>query len=561
MEASTIRPDCMFICRAAACFLLFFALSLSSVFAADRETEMFTKGYEYLFSFKPDKAAQTFREFLKEFPRSPARDAAQFWLGKALIALESYAEAEQMFLDIQQDFPESPFLPFIDNELAEIAEARSSVTGKDTRKSSPAENVRSGTEQKTAEEDRRIAQVLYERDKLLFEAEKLRTEKNSTEMAADRPREQPGNLDQQQHARDSLLLKISELEQQVWQKDAELAEAKRIQENIRREAEQERKTADSLRADVSRLSQVELIFKELWRSYEEVISDADQHSDLLREHKITGNNEQPEISTSLPQFAGQSTEGAQSRLPHQESQLPFAADPVQTEVLFIRGKAYTFPQIIHSVAASEHALEKLGIQEPVWRTGNPLDDFINELLLSEEAAKSGAIPDEKEYRERVSHYNLDADEADYLKKLMIIGSFIGKTYMDAASELFIEILTVDYTDDTSSQNTVTATDLQKAARSGISFEEIQKTHRDSIKFSRLHVDEFTARYKDKSQIIGKLNFLTEETAVMWSEKGYMVIKPLASRKQFDPFIVITQEEEEEIRSFLSGYIAELRENM
>ena len=83
---------------------------------------------------------------------------------------------------------------------------------------------------------------------------------------------------------------------------------------------------------------------------------------------------------------------------------------------------------------------------------------------------------------------------------------------------------------------MTAADLQKAARSGMSFEEIQKTYRDSVQFSRLRVDEFKSLYKDKIQIIGKLNFLSEETAVIWSDKGYMVIKPISGRKQFDPFV-------------------------
>jgi hypothetical protein len=621
MEALTMQPNCINICRSAACFLLFLALSLSPVFAADRETDMFSKGYEYLFSFKPDKAAETFRAFLREFPHSSARDAAQFWLGKALIALGSYAEAEQLFLDIKRRFPESPFLSFIDNELTDIAKARSSITGKDGRETAAAaENVQSDDEHKAAEKDRRIEQVIEERDrmralleeekkavrehqlrisdletkesllrkqyaeaeaklqriadmenslrqirdergKLLSEAEKLLTEKNRTEIDSAQSREQPDNSDQKRHARDSLLLKISELEHQVWQKEAELSEVNKAQENLRREAEQEKKSTDALRAEITRLHQIELIFKELWQSYEEVISDADQNSAIRREKITEHEARQPEITNALPQLKEQSTAGEQSPLPLQEGRLSFQPDSAQNEVLLIRGKAYTLAQIIHAVSVSEHAMEKLGIREPIWRTGNPLDDFINEQLLSDEASRSGAMPDEKECQEAVNHYNLAADEADYLRKLMIIGSFIEKTYKDAAPELSIEILTVHYKNGTSSQKTVTAADLQKAARSGMSFEEIQKKYRDSVTFSRLRVDEFKSRYKDKRQIIGKLNFLSEETAVIWSEKGYMVIKPIAGHRQFDLFVGFPKEGEEEIRSFLSGYIAELRKSM
>ncbi len=622
MEALTIRPNCILICRTAACLLLFVTLSLSAVFGGDRETEMFSKGYEYLFSFKPDKAAETFRAFLREFPHSSARDAAQFWLGKALIALESYTEAEQLFLDIKRGFPESPFLSFIDSELAEIAKARSSVTVKDGQGTAPAaENVPSDDAYSSEEKDQRIAQVIDdrdrmralleeekkairdhqlrisdletkesllrkqyaeaeaklqkiadmentlrqirdERDRLLSEAERLQTEKSRSEIDLEQKRELPGSSDQKLHTRDSLLLKISELEQQVWQKEAELSDAKKVQENIRREAEQERKSAEALRADIARLSQIELIFKELWRSYEEVTSDTDQNSAMLRE-KITKNEERQTkiITNTLPHLTEQSTAVEQPPLPNQEGQLSLQPDSPQDEFLLIRGKVYTLPQIIHAVSASDHAIEKLGIQEPIWRTGNPLDDFINEQLLSEEAARSGAMLDEKGYQETANYYKLAADEADYLRRLLIIGNFIEKTYEYAAPDLSVEILAVDYKKGRSSQKTVTAADLQKAARSGMSFEDIQKTYRDSVQFSRLRVDEFKALYKDKSQIIGKLNFLSEETAVIWSDKGYMVIKPISGRKQFDLFAGFPKDEEEKISSFLSVYIAELRKGM
>jgi hypothetical protein len=415
--------------------------------------------------------------------------------------------------------------------------------------------------QRISDMENALRQITDERGRLLSESERLRTEKDRTEIDAAQRREQPDNSDQKQHARDSLLLKLSELEHQVWQKEEELSEVKKVQENLRQEAEQERKSTDALRAEISRLNQIELIFKELWKSYEEVISYADQNSVIRREKITEYESEQSEITDAIPQPKEQSTVGEQSPLPRQEGQPSFRPDSAQNEVLLIRGKAYTLPHIAHAVSVSEHAIEKLGIREPIWRTGNPLDDFINEQLLSEEASRSGAMPDEKEYQETVNHYQLAAEEADYLRKLMIIGSFLEKTYRDAGPELAIEILTVHYKNGTSSQKTVTATDLQKAARSGMSFEEIQKKYRDSVTLSRLRLDEFKSRYKNKSQIIGKLNFLNGETAVIWSEKGYMVIKPIAGRKQFDLFAGFSKEGEEEIRSFLAGYIAELRKSM
>jgi hypothetical protein len=104
--------------------------------ASEQEIELFNKGYEYVFSYKPDKAAETFRIFLKEFPKSSARDAAMFWLGKTLISMKLYSEAELTFQTIQKEFPDSPFIVFVDIEIEEIAKARSTGSVKEAKETS-----------------------------------------------------------------------------------------------------------------------------------------------------------------------------------------------------------------------------------------------------------------------------------------------------------------------------------------------------------------------------------------------------------------------------------------
>jgi len=84
---------------------------------------------------------------------------------------------------------------------------------------------------------------------------------------------------------------------------------------------------------------------------------------------------------------------------------------------------------------------------------------------------------------------------------------------------------------------------------------------DSVKFARLTIDDFKKRYEGKSEISKKLNFLSEETVVMWSEKGYMLIKPVTVHRKFDPFAELGKEERKRLRSFLSGYIAELKQRL
>ncbi|NJD57465.1 MAG: tetratricopeptide repeat protein [Nitrospirae bacterium] len=704
MEALIIRSYCIRICRTTAWLLLVLLLSHAPCSADDRETEMFNAGYEYLFSFKPDKAAETFRAFLKEFPDSSARDAAMFWLGKTLVSLKSYAEAEQTFRSIKQEFPESPFVSFIDNEMEEIAKQRSSGPVKGPATPPPSKSAPEG-ERTSPENDARVAQLMAERDrlkalleeekrsaaelqqrnsdlmakgaaqtkhlsdaeerlqklsgmesvirdtkeereKLSAEAERLRAEKSRMEKERDDARQQLREYNQQQRTGDSLILKISELEQQVWQKDTELAQAKEVQEKLRLQSAQDRKSSDELRSEVARLKDTEKEYRSLLaktperqstekaeaadastrkgaaaeaRKYREqldllqaenrdlslkVETMEQQAEQRIKDMKILNSyltklmfirKEEPKPKVPSPELEAlksQLTEekkrsadlkdkvaAAEARetdlrqqlaslkdqkpVPpqHLETKQPVQAPSAQTAAIMIRGKQYPLSTIVTAATASDRTLEKLGLKAPVWRSGDPLDDFINEQLLSDEAMKTGALPDEKKYQDIASRLRLAADETAYLRKFMLISSLIDRSFKSGTSEPFIETLTVDFRSGDASAKTVLATGLQQAARSGKSFEDIQKMYRDSVKFSRLTVDDFAKRHKDKSQIIKKLDFKSEETIVMWSEKGYMLLKPVTMSKQFDPFADTTKEDREKIKTFLSAYIAELRKNM
>jgi len=101
----------------------FISILLSVIFfsvcahASSREYKLFEQGYEYYFSYQPGKAVETFRTFLNEFPDSFAKDAAMFWLGKSLKQVDSSEEAEKVFSDIKQQFPDSPLFPYVNKEL------------------------------------------------------------------------------------------------------------------------------------------------------------------------------------------------------------------------------------------------------------------------------------------------------------------------------------------------------------------------------------------------------------------------------------------------------------
>jgi TolA-binding protein len=96
-------------------------LTTLGAYASYKESELFDQGYENYISSQPEKAVEAFRTFLKEFPDSSVKDAAMFWLGKSLIQLYSFEEAKQVFSEIKQQTPESPFIAYIDRETEDIS--------------------------------------------------------------------------------------------------------------------------------------------------------------------------------------------------------------------------------------------------------------------------------------------------------------------------------------------------------------------------------------------------------------------------------------------------------
>jgi TolA-binding protein len=113
-------------------YILFF--SVTDVYASFSEFELFDKAYENYLSYRPEEAIKDFKAFLEEFPDSSAKDAANFWLAKSLIQMKSFEEAKEIFSDIKKQFPESPFLPFVDRELEDIKKLEAEACKKNCRK-------------------------------------------------------------------------------------------------------------------------------------------------------------------------------------------------------------------------------------------------------------------------------------------------------------------------------------------------------------------------------------------------------------------------------------------
>lgn len=165
-----------------ATFFTVILIIASNSYASYQEVELFEQGYEYYLSYQPEKAAETFKIYLKEFPLSSAKDAAMFWLGKSLIQLKSFREAEKVFSEIKQQFPDSPFIPRIDKELETISRAVSEFNKTKIKISESAKEKLAEVEKKTEMKENDLAKAAGERDKLRLQLEEEK--KNTEEMKA-----------------------------------------------------------------------------------------------------------------------------------------------------------------------------------------------------------------------------------------------------------------------------------------------------------------------------------------------------------------------------------------
>ncbi|MBI5638802.1 MAG: hypothetical protein HZA17_00095 [Nitrospirae bacterium] len=82
-----------------------------------QEPGLFEKAFDHYLAYEPDKAAELFDRFVREFPESPAHDAALFWKAKSLLVLKRADEARTVFADLSVRFPESHFAAFSRQEL------------------------------------------------------------------------------------------------------------------------------------------------------------------------------------------------------------------------------------------------------------------------------------------------------------------------------------------------------------------------------------------------------------------------------------------------------------
>ena len=105
-------------------FLLAMLPALGRAATAGDEAELFERAYNLYLSYQPEKAANAFDAFIKEFPESSALDAAFFWKAKALGRTGRTDEAGRIFASFAEKFPDSPLGEFIAREREGLRQLR-----------------------------------------------------------------------------------------------------------------------------------------------------------------------------------------------------------------------------------------------------------------------------------------------------------------------------------------------------------------------------------------------------------------------------------------------------
>jgi hypothetical protein len=202
---------------------------------------------------------------------------------------------------------------------------------------------------------------------------------------------------------------------------------------------------------------------------------------------------------------------------------------------------------------SASVLNTLGIGEVAWGSGNVMDDYLNEQILLDKAKQLNLSPDMKTYEAIVEVYKFDSKQAEYVLKLLTISSLIDVKLKDMQDEKVFEKLFVTYDGSNAEKDKYTkiaqSTELQKLAKEGVSFQEIQRLYSSVVQFAVIGFEEMDPSVKETIQ-----SLRTGEIGVIWSANGYIIIKPVLRKRSFDLFETLREDKKILIQSFIHEWL-------
>jgi hypothetical protein len=178
----------------------------------------------------------------------------------------------------------------------------------------------------------------------------------------------------------------------------------------------------------------------------------------------------------------------------------------------------------------------------------------NEKILYDEAMRLNIAVDMTKHKGLVEKYGFNPGQADYLLRYLTICELLDKRLKDLPGDKVVESLSAVYEEGDKYRKVVISADLQTQAKNGTSFEAIHTLYPDLVKFSVVGFEALDEGIKEK------IRYLHDgEIAVIWSEEGYTILKPVFRKLSFKPFEEAEPGTKEKIRIFVGDLLNELRE--
>lgn len=200
----------------------------------------------------------------------------------------------------------------------------------------------------------------------------------------------------------------------------------------------------------------------------------------------------------------------------------------------------------------ETVLALLGIQTVPWRTGVGQEDAKNEEALYEKARTLGITGETEQFRKYMAQHTLNAEQQDALRRFFAVSEYVDQRLNRLPEESTFESLSVRYDEDNRYTKIVLARELQEKAKEGMSFEDIRSLYPDMIRYQEVPYEQLDIHIREKIS-----NLPYGQVGVLWSEEGYMILKPVLRKLSYDPFRDSSSGMQERIRTLVRGWLQEM----
>ncbi len=224
--------------------------------------------------------------------------------------------------------------------------------------------------------------------------------------------------------------------------------------------------------------------------------------------------------------------------------------------------------IVSDGKASRQLTERIQVTSVPWRTGNIIDDSINEQVMARKAAEQGLVADASAMQSITKQFALSTAEGTYLARYLVVDALYRKMtsapaitekvaqayyekhkdhYADS-SENLVKLLSVAYGKSDELDKSLLAVEIQQEAQSGKTFESIAKSHSASVAMREMTL----SRLPDwvRLKVAGlKSGEISDIIAV---DNEFMLIQPIGERHAYRPFDKVRKEIEAALSAEQTG---------